>query len=629
MKNSGNLSIALTVVFVMAVGPVTQASAQQAFTSIQAFGDSYADTGNALAIAKQQFGATSAAYLGFLARYPTGRLSGGTNFVDTVSGILNLPVADYAIGGATTGTANVTVASFPGFSQEIAGFVASGARIAPSDLVLLQIGGDDASAYQKVGTLAGVPAAAAVSASQALNGINTIIGAGARTIVYAAPNSSLEPSNAGPTMPIGSAFSAAYNFDVQSSLAVIARSGVRVEYIDEGLLVSQIQARPGLYGVANTGTCPLTCIGNPVLQTQYLYYVDGIHLTSTGFAIVGEYIVNRLEAPSTLPAQGSVGTITEQAFAQTLFSRMDMFGGGTASGFAPQRELADLPPHPILGPPQDRRLSVYLLSDGDVSNGERTTTGAGFNLTSVGGTAGAEYRLTDYALVGAAFNYENSTFKISSGNGKTNSDSYQFGLYGTVATTNSFAQGLVAGGVQGYRNTRPGVVDTISSAPTGGTFIAGGKVGRLFDTSGVRVGPIAGLLYGHAQVNAFSENGDPVLTLNVGQQVEDTLVASGGGQIRFPFTYHAVRIEPYLNLTVESNVIGDGRIIEYGATSAPLIVDTFAVPTLDSRRPFGRVAGGVAAPITPSLSLTAFATTTFDRPGGNDFSGNGGFKYSF
>ena len=224
-----------------------------------------------------------------------------------------------------------------------------------------------------------------------------------------------------------------------------------------------------------------------------------VHLTSAGFAILGEYIVNRLQAPSTLPVQAAVGASTEQAFAQTLFSRMDMVGGGTTGGFAPQRELADFSTHPMLGPPQDHRLSVYLVADGDVSDGERTTTGAGFKLTSVGGTAGAEYRLTDYALVGGAFNYENSIFKIATGNGKTNGASYQFGLYGTVATTNYFAQGLVAGGVQDYRNTRPGVVDPISSSPHGSTFVAGGKVGRLFDTSGMRVGPIAGLLYGRAR----------------------------------------------------------------------------------------------------------------------------------
>ena len=115
----------------------------------------------------------------------------------------------------------------------------------------------------------------------------------------------------------------------------------------------------------------------------------------------------------------------------------------------------------------------------------------------------------------------------------------------------------------------------------------------------------------------------------MGEQVESSLVASAGGQIRFSFTYLARKIEPYLNLTVESNVIGNGHDIQYAATSAPLIVNTLSVPALNSRRPYGRVAGGVSAPITPSLSVTAFATTTFDRPRGNDFSGSGGLKFSF
>ena len=308
MKDVGASAIVAMALIFVAAGPMRQALAQQSFTSIRAFGDSYADTGNALAIAAQQFGVDSANYKFFVGRYPTGRLSGGTNYVDAVSSLLNLPVANYAIGGATTGTSNVTVASFPGFSQEIASFAASGTRISPSDLVLLHIGGNDASAYQSVGTLAGVPAAAAVSASQALTGVNYFISDGARTIVYNAPNSALEPSNAGkPTTPIGLAFNAAYNADVQVSLAASAKSGVRIEYIDEGLLASEIAARPGLYGISNNGTCPLTCLGNSALQAQYLYYVDGIHLTSVGFAVVGEYVLNRLEAPSNTAGPNCLG----------------------------------------------------------------------------------------------------------------------------------------------------------------------------------------------------------------------------------------------------------------------------------------------------------------------------------
>ena len=83
------------------------------------------------------------------------------------------------------GPTNVVGPGIPGFAQEWQGFVAAGKKIAPSDLVEISIGGNDARAYyQGGGTLAGVNAAATVSANQALAGINALVGAGARTIVF-------------------------------------------------------------------------------------------------------------------------------------------------------------------------------------------------------------------------------------------------------------------------------------------------------------------------------------------------------------------------------------------------------------------------------------------------------------
>jgi outer membrane lipase/esterase len=93
---------------------------------------------------------------------------------------------------------------------------------------------------------------------------------------------------------------------MQAALAAIARNGVRVELVDISLIGTLIKANPALYGISNTGTCPLTCIGNPALQNQYLFYFDGVHLTSHGFAIVGEYIVSsRAESSVTCSTPGS------------------------------------------------------------------------------------------------------------------------------------------------------------------------------------------------------------------------------------------------------------------------------------------------------------------------------------
>src|ERR1700726_975739 len=153
-----------------------EARAQVAFTGIQAFGDSYADTGNLFKITHG---------VGQFPLYPTGRFSGGTNFVDTTSALLGIPQNNFAIGGAKTGTTNTVAPGLPGFTQEWVQFVGSGMKIAPSDLVEISIGGNDARAYyQGGGTLAGVNAAATVSTNQALAGINALVAAGARNIVF-------------------------------------------------------------------------------------------------------------------------------------------------------------------------------------------------------------------------------------------------------------------------------------------------------------------------------------------------------------------------------------------------------------------------------------------------------------
>src|SRR6476469_7147248 len=60
------------------------ASAQQ-IERIVAFGDSYADSGNAFKLGYANPQA--------LQVYPTGRFSGGTNYIDTLSKLLNAPVS--------------------------------------------------------------------------------------------------------------------------------------------------------------------------------------------------------------------------------------------------------------------------------------------------------------------------------------------------------------------------------------------------------------------------------------------------------------------------------------------------------------------------------------------------------
>lgn len=600
-----------------------EAAAQTVFTTIQAFGDSYADTGNLFKI----LGTPNPP------QYPTGRFSGGTNFVDTTSLLLGIPQNNFAIGGAKTDTTNTVAPGLPGFTQEWQGFVASGKKISASDLVEISIGGNDARQYyQTGGTLAGVQAAATNSANQALNGINALVGVGARTLVFTTGDVGQLPEATGnPAASIGTAYSLNYNAQMQAALAAIARSGVRVELVDVALLGSLIKANPSRYGVANVGACPLACIGNPALQNQYLFYFDGVHLTSLGFTIMGEYIVNRLNAPLTLPAQGDVGLNAAMGFASTLFGRLDNFREMSlvASSMNAYAAYTKVPytKAPLAAPVNP--WSFYMLGNGAYSDRQATVASNGYNLDSVGGTIGTEYRINNNAFVGAAFDYSNPKARFFNNGGSTEANAYQFGAYGAWTNAHFFAQALATVGWQNYRNSRPGVVDTITSNPDGMSFVAAGKVGYLFDVGKSQVGPIGSLIYARARVNGYTENGDPVLALNVGQQTAEALIGSVGAQFRFPFLISGRMINPYVNLTMDDDFIGNGRIIQFGATSAPLIVNNWTVPNSTSQHVYGRVAAGVVAPVSNTVALTANVSQTFARQGGNDFYGNGGLKISF
>jgi outer membrane lipase/esterase len=605
-----------------AILPLGEARAQTVFGAIQAFGDSYADTGNLFKI----LGTPNPP------QYPTGRFSGGTNFVDTTSLLLNIPQNNFAIGGAKTGTTNTVAPGIPGFTQEWQGFVAAGKKIAPSDLVEISIGGNDARQYYQLGgTLAGVPAAATNSTNQALAGINALVASGARNIVFTTGDVGQLPEATGnPAASVGTAYSQNYNAQMQVALAAIARSGVRVELVDVSLIGNLIKANPSRYGVANVGACPVACIGNPALQNQYLFYFDGVHLTSLGFTILGEYIVNRLQAPLTLPAQADLGMNSAMGFASTLFGKLDNFRETSLSSAMNSYAAYTKVPYtkaPVAAPVNP--WSFYMLGNGAYSDRQATVASNGFNLNSVGGTAGIEYRINNNAFIGGAFDYSNPKARFFNNAGTTEANAYQFGAYGAWANSHFFAQGLATFGWQNYRNSRPGVVDTITSNPDGTSFVAAGKVGYLFDAGRSQIGPIGGLTYARARVNAYTETGDPVLTLNVGQQTAETLIGSVGAQFRFPFLVSGRMINPYVNLTADDDFIGNGRIIQFGATSAPLIVNNWMVPNASSQRVYGRVAAGVVAPVTNNVALTANVSQTFARQGGNDFYGNGGLKISF
>ena len=318
-------ALACASVAAMAVSAPVEA---QQIDRIVAVGDSYADTGNAFALG----------YANPLAQviYPTGRFSGGTNYIDTLAALLGVPVQDFAIGGAFGGTNNGTLCFDPfyapgtsplcgkGLQFEVDQFLNVGPQstvfpdastaLTRNDLLAISIGGNDARFFQQAGgTLALAPAAGAAAAAGTAAQLDRLVAQGNPTISFLALNGAAAPevANDPAAQQIRGAFSTAYFTSLQGTLAGYAANGSIVHYLDGTLLLQEVAANSQAFGITKGLVCPIfpdpTCL---VDSKGFLFYGDALHLTSQGFAIVAAYIVRQLDAPLTLQAPSSLGVET-------------------------------------------------------------------------------------------------------------------------------------------------------------------------------------------------------------------------------------------------------------------------------------------------------------------------------
>ncbi len=601
--NPRRIARALACASAFALTNVSTSAEAQQIDRIIVFGDSYADIGNALRLAGINPVSTQV--------YTTGRFSGGSNYIDTLTTILQVQQYNFAIGGAST-TGNGT-AGLPGFPFEVQEFLSGGGTLGfpsvntsltRSDLVALSIGGNDSRYYQLAGgTLAGAPAAAAASVTAFKQNFDLVMARGTPTISFLAGNAALLPevANNPSAQAVRAAFSSAYNSGAQQVLAGYASRGAIVHYLDLTQVANNISANPAAYGITNGLVCPIfpdpTCVVN---SNGYLFYGDALHLTSTGFTIVGKYVATQLAAPLTLQAPSDLELDTARQWGRTLSSRGDLYGRGEGS----------------------EGLRLYLVGDAFSRNVGRTDVNSAFEIRGIGATIGAEYGVPG-GLVGIAGNYSRPKATFGNDSSRDRARTWQIGAYGSLDVGGLFGQAYIGYGKDRNRITRSGVVEPMTAGPHGSHTLAGAKGGYLWSVAALKLGPIVALDYAHAKVDAYTESGDPALTLNVGSQSDKALTGQAGLEARGDLA----GLHPFVDLTAERNFTGNDRLITFAQTSAPAIVNSWAVP--GRKQTYARLSGGASANLLGRVSIDASASTTFGRKGGNEVSGQLGLKARF
>ena len=631
------------------------AHAQTSFDTIYGFGDSYADTNRP---------GDPGGILRFVppalldpTRTPQGRFSSGLNFVDRLESNLDVPQAvNYAFGGALTNSQNVSNPAGPGFAQQIqiVQFVTD-QDFRPNDIIALSIGGNNANAILAgnvdLGSdpIAGATEYARTSAEEVGNGVQTLVDRGARTITYfsvGAPE--LYPARTALPAPDLAAGATVYLQEFlkssQQQFAEIAAQGVRVNFFNFAVLQQRVLlgGEANKFGFINVTGVPTTsevpCAAGPcdVADAAGLFYWDGVHLTEAGYNLAADFMTIQLAQNETIPVAADLAEIQARNFTDTLSQRMEArryggsgYDGGTSAKDADPKRLSfkDEP-----APSRDDRYAMFVA--GGLGGGERDPRPGevdfDYNLTNI--VVGAELKPGEHSLLGAAIGYtrSNADYNFLLGHGETDLDSVNIGAYASLSYPNYFADLTLAYAANSYDLSRTGIVSPFgqgialdTSADTDGhSFVADFRTGYLFRSGAFGVGPIGGLNYAHVTVDGYTESGDSLLTMKVGEQELESLIGSIGVQLR----YKGDRFEPYVAVTLEKEFLGD-RSYEFALTSASPVVNTVDVG--EESDPFGRVRAGLKAHISDAVTGSIDGNATFGREFGDDYAVSGSLTYRF
>jgi uncharacterized protein YhjY with autotransporter beta-barrel domain len=345
-------------------------------------------------------------------------------------------------------------------------------------------------------------------------------------------------------------------------------------------------------------------VSNPAYANQFLFYVDGLHLTSAGFAIVGRYVAAQLQAPLTFQGTSDLGLATAQQFGRTLNSRMDLSAprdGDLAEG-----------------------LQLFVTGDAFTRSVDQNHASDSFDITGAGVTVGGSYGFGN-GLIGVAANYSRPQLTYARDVSETKTETWQVGAFTSYSIAYLFGQAHVGYGRDDHDTERAGVVNPLRATPRGSHVTAGAKLGYLAPVGVLRVGPVAALDYAKAKIDSYTEEGDAALNLNVQSVSTKALTGSLGAEVRGDFSLGGSQLRPFASIAVAKDFTGDSRTIRYAQTSAPSIVNSWELDER-SKKAYGRISTGGSAEITGGLTLDAVLSTTFGRDEETDSSAHIGLR---
>jgi outer membrane lipase/esterase len=581
-------AIAATLLF-------SSAAAATQFDHVIVFGDSLSDAGN--------ISLATAPGIQPPLKFTTNPGNVGIQNVASKLGMtLNPSLAggtDYAWGGAgVLVNSPGTPAAVPTITNQVGAYLAAG-QVDHNALYSMWGGANDifyhaAAAGVGAETSDQAQAGVAGAAVQELKLIGQLQAAGVKNIlVFNLPNIGTTPEAAAQG-PAGEAalagLSQLFNGQLNAGLAQMKTGIIPINAYG---LLTEVVANPTAYGFTNA-TTPACGAGSSSVQCgpqgsglPYTYapgtdqsyvFADGVHPTTAAHALLGQYVLSVLQAPSQISLLGEAPLQVSSVQTRVVRNQMsaDSNGGET-------RSFVNI----------DYGRQRY-----DAGNGVSKTDSNDVNLT-----LGADMHANDNVSAGVALGIAQNNAYVAGGGGYKLQDISGLG-YLTYHQGGGYIGGYADFGQSNFKNIDRridlGTMARTESGKADGSHLGGGFTGGWwFDMSSLRTGPFATIDWETVKVNGYTENGGDSSAMWFGRQQRDALVGTLGWRLQGHFDWGNLGMVPYAELAWNHDSKADPREITAGLNS---MNGSFALTGFIPDKSWGTADIGVTAQLTPTVT---------------------------
>lgn len=492
---------------------------------------------------------------------------------------------NWAVGGYRTDQILDAITSAGGYLESVGG------RADPAALYYLTGGGNDFLQLRVTSE-----ATAQAAAGRLVDSVEALQQAGARTfMVWLLPDVGQTPALAGSGLAaLVSQLGASFNEELVLQLA---SSGANVIPLNVPLMLSEVLANPGQYGLAADqdliGTCFAGCATpNPVYglngsnpDPTKLLFNDGVHPTITGQTLIADYAYSLLAAPWEL------SLLPEMAHG-TLRAHQDQLRSQWQADWEAWQAVGQWRPFITAGG-QRQGYDLY----GDDADGD----GYSLNL-------GGSYRLDDAWRLGLAAAYYEQDMEVGTADSEYQLNAYLGSLFAQYQANRWWGEVVASIGSLDYddlsRKFDLGPVTRREQGDTDGDlWSVGGRVGYDIAqqaSSPWHLSPFLSADYARVEVDGYAEDGNGSSALSFNDQKRTSKRLGVGLQGLFDLSQHT---RLFGEVAMEREYEDDPSDVDMAQKALPTLGYTLEGVTPDDKT--WRISLGARHQLSDGLSLRA------------------------